>query len=263
VSEGGGLFTGTGAYLDTFTVDHTINNNPDNIVGAYFLDAVPRLAIGDVTVLEGNTGTTNFVFTVSLSAASDQPVTVAYATADGTARVGSDYAAAAGTLTIPAGQMTGTITVPVNGDRLAEPDEAFVVNLSSPANAVVADGQGVGTVVDDEPRISIDDVTRYEGKKNQTTQFTFTVTLSAAYDQAVTMSFQTVDGTATTSDRDYVARTGTLTFAAGETSKTITIVVQGDSKRESDETFYLDLFGNSSNSLFTKNRGLGTIRNDD
>jgi hypothetical protein len=72
-----------------------------------------------------------------------------------------------------------------------------------------------------------------------------------------------VDATATTSDKDYVARTGTLTFAAGETSKTITIVVQGDSKRESDETFYLDLFGNSSNSLFTKNRGLGTIRNDD
>ena len=52
VSEGGGLFTGTGAYLDTFTVDHTINNNPDNIVGAYFLDAVPRLAIGDRSVVQ-------------------------------------------------------------------------------------------------------------------------------------------------------------------------------------------------------------------
>ena len=90
--------------------------------------------------------------------------------------------------------------MPVNGDRLAEPNETFVVNLSSPTNAIVADGQGVGTIVDDEPRISIGDVTRYEGKKNQTTQFTFTVTLSAAYDQAVTMSFGTVDGTATTSD---------------------------------------------------------------
>ena len=151
----------------------------------------------------------------------------------------------------------------VNGDRVPEPNETFVVNLSSPTNAIVVAGQGVGTIVDDEPRISIGDVTKYEGKKNQTTLFTFTVTLSAAYDQAVTMSFRTVDGTATTSDGDYVARTGTLTFAPGETSKTITIVVQGDSKRESDETFYLDLFGNSSNSLFTKNRGLGTIRNDD
>jgi predicted outer membrane repeat protein len=268
VGEGGGLFisrydANPVAYLDTFTVDHTINNNPDNIVGPYFLAGMPMLAIRDATVLEGNTGTTNVVFVVSLSAASDQPVTVSYATANGTATAGSDYVAASGTLTIPAGQMTGTITVLVNGDRLAEPNETFVVNLSSPTSATVADGLGVGSIIDDEPRISISDLTKSEGKKNQTTTLTFTVTLSAAYDQPVTMSFRTVDGTATTSDRDYVARTGTLTFAAGETSKTITIVIQGDSKRESDETFYLDLFGNSSNSLLTKKRGIGTILNDD
>ena len=73
----------------------------------------------------------------------------------------------------------------------------------------------------------------------------------------------TVDGTATTSDGDYVARTDTLTFAPGETTKTITIEVKGDSKKEANETFYLDLFGLSSNALFTKNRGLGTILNDD
>ena len=102
-----------------------------------------------------------------------------------------------------------------------------------------------------------------EGKKGQTTLFTFTVTLSAAYDQAVTMSYRTVNGTATTSDSDYVAKTGTLTFAPGETTKTITIEVKGDSKKEANETFYLDLFDNSSNSLFTKNRGIGTILNDD
>ena len=70
-------------------------------------------------------------------------------------------------------------------------------------------------------------------------------------------------GTAKTSDRDYVAKTGALIFNPGETTKTITIVVNGDSKKETNETFYLDLFGNSSNSLFTKNRGLGTILNDD
>ena len=106
-------------------------------------------------------------------------------------------------------------------------------------------------------------MTKAEGKKGQTTLFTFTVTLSAAYDQAVTMSFQTVNGTATTSDGDYIAKTGTLTFAPGETSKTITIEVKGDSKKEADEMFYLDLYGLSSNSLFTKNRGIGNILNDD
>ena len=121
----------------------------------------------------------------------------------------------------------------------------------------------MGTIADDEPRISITDFTKPEGKKGQTTLFTFTVTLSAAYDQAVTLSFRTADGTATTSDNDYVAQIGTLTFAPGETTKTITIEVKGDSKREADEYFYLDLLGNSSNSWFTKRRGIGTILNDD
>ena len=91
----------------------------------------------------------------------------------------------------------------------------------------------------------------------------FTVTLSTAYDQPVTMSFRTVDGTAKSSDSAYVAKTGTLTFAPGETTKTITIEVKGDNKKEADETIYLDLFGNSSKSLFTKKRGTGTILNDD
>ena len=77
------------------------------------------------------------------------------------------------------------------------------------------------------------------------------------------MSFRTVDGTATTSDGDYVAKTGTLTFVPGETTKTITILVNGDNKKEADEIFFVDLFGNSSNSLFNKNRGIGTILNDD
>src|SRR5262249_21009294 len=101
--------------------------------------------------------------------------------------------------------------------------------------------------------------------KNQTTLFTFTVTLSAAYDQAVTLSYRTVDGTATSKNgnADYVAKTGTLTFAPGETTKTITIEVKGDNQKEPNETFYVDLFGNSSNSWFTKSRGTGTILNDD
>ena len=73
----------------------------------------------------------------------------------------------------------------------------------------------------------------------------------------------TVNGTATTSDGDYLAKTGTLTFAPGETTKTITIEVKGDTRKEANETFYLDLFGLSSNALFTKNRGIGTILNDD
>src|SRR6185436_5307943 len=175
---------------------------------------------------------------------------VSYATADGSATAGSDYQTASGTLTIPAGQTTGTITVLVNGDRLAEPNETFVVNLSAATNGLIVDSQGVGTIVDDEPRISISDVSKMERNKNHTTQFTFTVTLSAAYDQPVTVSFRTVNGTATAGS-DYTSRSGTITFAPGQTTITITVEVKGDNKRESNETFYLDLFGLSSNALFT------------
>jgi len=227
------------------------------------VDDEPQISIGDMTVTEGNTGTASASFTVTLSAPRTDTVTVAYATAAGSASAGSDYQVATGTLVIPAGQTTGTITVLVKGDRLAEPNETFFVNLSSPAGAAIADGQGLGSILDNEPRISISDVTKSEGRRNRTTLFTFSVTLSAASDQPVTMSYATANGTATTSDGDYVAKTGTLTFAPGQTTKTITIEVKGDSKREANETFYLDLFGNSSNSLFTKNRGLGTILNDD
>jgi hypothetical protein len=165
-------------------------------------------------------------------------------------------------VTFNPGETSKTITILVNGDRLGEANETFSVNLNQATSGFISDGQGVGIILDDEPRISISDVTKLEGKRGQTT-FTFTVTLSAAYDLAVTMSFRTVDGTAKTSDQDYIAKTGMLTFALGETTKTITIDGKGDSKREANETFYLDLFGNSGNSMFTKNRGTGTILNDD
>jgi hypothetical protein len=223
----------------------------------------PQVSVRDATVTEGNTGALNATFTVTLSQTSNVDVTVRYDTAAITATAGSDFTTTSGVVTIPAGQFSRTFTVAVKGDRLGEPTETFAVNLSTPTNAAIGDGQGIGTIVDNEPRISISDVTKYEGRRNKTTLFTFTVTLSAAYDQAVTVSFRTVDGTATTGNADYTAKSGTLTFAPGETTKTITISVKGDSKKEANENFYLDLFGLSSNALFAKIRGIGTILNDD
>jgi subtilisin family serine protease/subtilisin-like proprotein convertase family protein len=163
---------------------------------------------------------------------------------------------------------SGTWTLEITDDKKGAPKGklnswSLTFLYEQPASGGGAGGQGVGTMVDNEPRISISDVTKTEGKKGQTTLFTFTVTLSTAYDQPVTMSFKTANGTATTSNSDYVAKTGTLTFAPGETTKTITIEVKGDNKREAHESFFVDLYNNSANSLFTKNRGLGTILNDD
>jgi hypothetical protein len=226
-------------------------------------DNAPQISVGDATIIEGNSGAASATFTVTLSAASSEAIAVAYDSGNGTATAGSDYQVTSGTLTFAPGEMSKAVTVLVNGDRLPEPNETFVVNLSGATNATIADGEGVGTIVDDEPRVSISDVTKSEGRKGKTTLFTFTVTLSAAYDQPVIMSFRTGNGTATTGDNDYVGKTGTLTFAPGQTSKTITIEVKGDSKRESSETFYIDLFGLSGNAQFTKSRGIGTILNDD
>src|SRR5262249_21349920 len=96
-----------------------------------------------------------------------------------------------------------------------------------------------------------------------TKAMTFTVTLSAAYDQAVTVQFATHDDTAKTSDNDYVAKSGTLTFAPGETSKTITVLIKGDRRKEADESFYVLLSDASSNALINNAYGWGTILNDD
>src|SRR6185503_15070214 len=99
----------------------------------------------------GNSGTTTATLTVTLTPASTQAVTVAYATANGTATTaGSDYVAKNGTLTFAAGVTTQSIAVTVNGDTTVEPNETFVVNLSSATNATISDAQGVGTIVNDD-----------------------------------------------------------------------------------------------------------------
>src|SRR5262245_44305523 len=267
---GGGLWLAYAdpplANLDTFTESNTVNNFADfdpNISGSYSLNGAPpppKVAIGDVTVLEGSSGTTAFVFTVSLSAPSNQVVSVNYATADGSATAGSDYQAASGTLTIPAGQTSGTITLLVNGDRLGEPDETFVVNLSAPTNALIADGQSVGTIVDDEPRISIGDTTVTEGNTGSRSA-TFTVTLSAAYDVNVTVNYATANGSATAGN-DYQATSGTLTIPAGQTSGTITVQVIGDRLGEANETFLVNL-SSPTNATITFGNGVGMILDDE
>ncbi len=104
-----------------------------------------------MSCLEGNAGTTFFTFTVTLSAAYRVPVTVNFATQDGTAIAGEDYLAASGTLTFAPGETSKIITVEVIGDPTREPDETLFVNLSGATNALIADGQGVATIVDDEP----------------------------------------------------------------------------------------------------------------
>jgi hypothetical protein len=228
-------------------------------------ETLPTLSIGDVSVTEGNTGTVQAIFTVSLSETSPQTVAVVYETADGTATLANDdYQYATGALIIPANSPSATVTVLVTGDTKREGDETFLVNLRNPGNATIADGQGVGTIVNDDtpPALTIADLTPISEGNSGTTAFTFTVSLSNTTDQTVTVQYQTADGTATTSNTDYVPASGTLTILPKVPSGFITVLVNGDLKFEGDETFSVNL-SNPVNATIGDGQGVGTIRNDD
>ena len=113
-------------------------------------DDPPSLEVDDVTVAEGNSGTVNAAFTVSLSTASGRTVTVDWATSDGTATAGADYTAGNGALTFAAGETEKTFDVAVTGDAVDEDDETFTVTLSNAGNASIADATATGTITDDD-----------------------------------------------------------------------------------------------------------------
>ena len=228
-------------------------------------DPLPMLSISDVMLPEGNVGTTDFSFNVTLSAESCEPVTVSYATADGTATAAdNDYEPITGMLTFQPGESTIPVTVSVNGDVRVEEDETFFVNLQNPDNAAIADGRATGTILNDDerPMLSISDALDVVEGDSGTRDATFDVTLSAVSNEVVTVSYATADGTAAAADSDYAPDSDTLTFQPGETTQTIAIPVNGDTRVEPDETFFVDLSG-VVNGEIDVGRGTVTIVDDD
>jgi chitinase len=225
-------------------------------------DATPSISIGDASVNEGAAGTASATFLLTLSAASELPVSVTYTTANGTASAGSDYVASIGTASFAPGATTAEVIVLVGGDSLNELDETFHVSLSDPDNATVAGGQATGTIVNDDPvpSISIAGASLNEGSTGTTTA-TFTLTLSAASEFPVAVNYATADGSGT-ANADYVASSGTAMFAPGTTSTTVTVLVNGDTLVESDETF-LVLLADASNASIAQPQGIATVLNDD
>ena len=226
-------------------------------------DPLPALAIGDVSVTEGDSGTANATFTVTLSTVSGRTVTVDYATANGTAIAPADYTAVPLTaLSFSPGQTTRTVTVVVNADALDESDETFNVNLSGAAGATIGDGIGVGTITDDDPlpALTINDVTVTEGDTG-TVAATFTIGLSAVSGRTVTVDYATANGSAV-APADYVARSGVLTFLAGQTTQQLTVTVNGDTLDEFSETYSLNL-SDAVSATIADGSGVGTIIDDD
>jgi hypothetical protein len=192
------------------------------------------------------------------------PVQVDFDTLEGSATGDVDYVSASGTVTFEPGQTEKTVTIEIIGDTLNEADETFFLVLSNPVGATIADGEGVGTILNDDAptaTLAISDVNFLEGQSG-TTNAELTVTLNGETGQTVTVGFATADGTAQTADNDYVATTGGLSFPIGTTTRTIQVAVVGDTKVEPDETFFVNL-SDPVGALLADSQGEVTVQNDD
>ncbi len=254
---------------ETFTVDLTSTDN-GSITDASGVgtitndDTAPAFSIDNVTQNEGNSGTTNFVFTVTKTGATSLPSSVAFATQDGSATVaGIDYQANSGTLNFDPSDTTKQIVVAVNGDAVYENDDVFSVLLSSPGGASISAGTGTGTINNDNsaPSFSIDDVTHNEGDSG-TTSYTFTVTKTGSTDLNASAQYHTIDGNASVADGDYTNDSGTVTFLPGDATQIITILVNGDTKFEPNEKFSVQIT-DPVNATISDQFGDGNITNDD
>ena len=218
--------------------------------------------VSDASLIEGDSGTRAMTFAVSLEAPSALPVTVTVSTESGTAVAGNDFVAlpAGMQITFAPGEVTKTISVDVPGDTGVEAHEAFHVVLTGATNATILDGTAIGTILNDDAELQINDASLLEGNDGSGL-VTFTIALSAPSALPVSVSYSSTGGSAA-SGTDFTAVSGTVSFAPGETATTIAVEVMGELLHEGDETFFV-LLDQPSNGVIIRGSGTGTIRNDD
>ena len=185
---------------------------------------VPQLSIADVTREEGNSGETEFAFTVTLSTATNVDVSVRFATQDNGAESGSDYIAASGTLIIPAGQTAGTIRVAVHGDKTIESDEDFSITLSDVVNATITNVRAVGSILNDDfpPTLQLTAASNIISEAAGANAAIGTVTRSGSTHSALTIDLSS-------SDPSEVTVPSRVTIPAGQASATFAIGAVDDS----------------------------------
>ena len=205
--------------------------------------------------------------TVTRTGGSNVPVSVNFATSNGTATAGSDYTATSGTLNFAVGETSKTFTIPIANDTLVEGDETVNLTLSSPTGGATLGSQSTAvlTIVDDEvaqPGVLQFSAAAFSVNENQATA-TITATRTGGSNVPVSVNFATSNGTATAGS-DYTATSGTLNFAAGETSKTFTIPIGDDTLVEGDETVNLTLSSPTGGAtLGSQTAAVLTIADDD
>ncbi len=230
----------------------------------------PTLSINDVSQVEGNSGTSNFTFTVSLSApAPVGGVSFDINSADGTATLGdSDYLSIGQSgVTIAEGASSRDFMIAVNGDATDEADETFLVNLTNVVGATVADAQGQATIVNDDASTAVLSISNPtpapEGNTGITSQI-ITASLSFAVASDVVFNVTTADGTASGSAVDYLTQSALeYTIPAGQTSVQIPVGIVGDTIDEADETYTLTIASSSPLVTLGTSVATATITDDD
>lgn len=202
---------------------------------------VPTLSIDSVAVDEGHSGTTTATLTASLSGTHTVPVTANYTTTAGTATAGSDFTAKSGSLTIPAGQLTANVEIPIAGDTLYEADETFTVKLSSVQNAYAGNLTGTVTITNDDPvppavAATLNGPTVADGDSG-TSPAAVTVTLASARSVPSTIHYTTEDGTAKAGSDFQAVTDAVVTVPAGHTQADLPVLVKGDTIVEGSESF--------------------------
>ena len=221
---------------------------------------LPTLTVTNVAVGE-NQG--NAVFQVSLSSVSSQTVSVHYQTTGNSAVSGADFQTTSGTLSFAPGELTKTIAVPILDDSLNEFTETFLLNLYNPVNAVIMKGQGTGSITDSDPvpTVTLNNVSVVEGNSGAI-QANFGVALSSPSGKLIQLTYSTADMSATAGSDYQAASNVILNIAAGSSSASISVLVNGDTTIEPDETFALNI-SNPVNATINGASATGTILDDD
>ncbi len=225
------------------------------------LDDDATIEIGDAAVAEPDSGTTDALFEVNLSAPATNHVTVRYRTVEGSARAGEDFESRSGTLTFSPGEASKTVSVPVKSDAVRdaeEEDELFYVELFDASGAEIGDGVGEGKIVDADVTIEVEDVAVMEGADQAIVE----VKLNKPVDETVRVRYTTRDGSAVEPD-DYTEQSGTLTFSPGEAGKRILIDIEDDKIAEEEEIFYLELSSPSGAKVLDGQSEITLLDNED
>lgn len=238
---------------------------PSSVVGTINNDDVPKLSIVDAQVIEGQASA------VSVTVALDAPALAGsssfrVASSDITAIASADYTAISQSgLTIPAGQSTLVVQVPILDDALDEDAETFTLAVDQLTGATLQDGSATITIHDNDnpPMMAIGDVEVVEGAHGQTTMALFPLTLSSVSGRSVSVNYQTSNDSAQAGS-DYISANGIATIQAGQAATTIHVDVMGDSAVEDDEMFSMAISAPTNADLAAgQDIAIGTILNDD